>query len=64
MGITAPLIWKVLGSATWSAGSLMGRESRVERKDLAKESSVILEMVLGCGVGYSLDGISWDGQGR
>lgn len=39
---TGPLGSKVFGSAAWSDGSLMGRESRVERKDLAKESSVIV----------------------
>ena len=39
---TGPFGSKVLGSATWSAWSLIGLESRVERNDLAKDSSVIL----------------------
>lgn len=41
-GRTGPLGSKVLGSAAWSDWSLMERESRVERKDFANESSVIL----------------------
>jgi len=40
--LTGPLGSKVLGSAAWSDWSLMVRESRVERKDFANESSVIL----------------------
>ena len=51
---TGPFGSKVLGSATWSAWSLMGFESRVERNDLAKDSSV---MVLRCRGGSWLIGI-------
>ncbi len=40
---TGPLSSSVLRSAAWSGWSFMGRESRVARKDLAKESSVILK---------------------
>lgn len=40
--LTGPLGSKVLGSATWSAGSFMGRESRVERKVFANDNSVII----------------------
>ncbi len=40
--LTGPLGSKVLGSAAWSDWSLMVRESRVERKDLANESSVMV----------------------
>ena len=40
---TGPLSSNVLRSAAWSGWSFTGRESRVARKDLAKESSVILE---------------------
>jgi hypothetical protein len=39
---TAPLASYERGSSTWSAESLVGRESNVARNDLAKESSVIL----------------------
>lgn len=55
---------KVLGSEMWSAGSLRGRASRVERKDLAKESSVIFAVfggVLRAEVGWS--GGFWGYQG-
>ena len=45
--LTGPLGTKVFGSKAWSDGSLMGRESSVERKVLVKESSVIV-------VGWSL----------
>lgn len=38
---TGPLSSNVLRSAAWSGWSFMARESRVERKDLAKESSLI-----------------------
>ena len=40
---TGPLSSNVLRSAAWSGWSFTGRESRVARKDLAKESSVIFE---------------------
>ena len=39
---TGPLGSKVFGSKAWSEGSFMGRESRMERKDLVKDSSVIV----------------------
>jgi len=42
VGLTGPLGSKVLGSAAWSGGSLVGRAERVERKDLAKLSSVMV----------------------
>ena len=41
MLLAGTLSSRVLRSAAWSAWSLMGRESRVERKDFAKEISVI-----------------------
>lgn len=47
---------KVLGSEMWSAGSLRGRASRVERKDLAKESSVIFAVFGGCFGGWVVEG--------
>ena len=42
--LTGPLGSKVLGSATWSAWSFIGRASRVERKVLAKDNSVIVSI--------------------
>lgn len=41
-GLTGPLGSKVLGSAAWSGCSFMGRPSTVERKVLAKLSSVMV----------------------
>lgn len=38
---TGPLSSRVLMSATWSGWSFIERLSRVARKDLAKESSVM-----------------------
>ena len=35
---------RCFGSATWSGGSFWGRESRVERKVFAKESSVMVPL--------------------
>lgn len=40
--LTAPLAGYERGSSTWSAESLVGRESSVARNDLTKENSVIL----------------------
>jgi hypothetical protein len=45
--LTAPLAGYERGSSTWSAESLVGRESRDARNDLAKESSVILPKFYG-----------------
>lgn len=43
--LTGPLGSKVLGSAAWSDWSLMARESRVARNDLAKDNSVMVSIL-------------------